>query len=136
MIKKNNPSVDRLNFFLLADYAFLSADNKLGVIGIFEIFNVLNFPTKLSKFFVVTNLDLKPGKREIEIRIFDPLNKEIIPLGKKGIQIEGGRRVNTITDINFLPIKQEGFFTVSLIIDGQKIDEKKIEVKLLKNKIN
>jgi hypothetical protein len=71
--------------FLTADYANLTVDNKVNILGIFNQINASNFPTLIPQFTLVVKVGLEPGEerknRKFSVYLVGPdSNKEKIKL--------------------------------------------------------
>ncbi|HLY28662.1 MAG TPA: hypothetical protein VKQ72_20120 [Aggregatilineales bacterium] len=60
-----------LAFLHIADYANLTKDDKLNIMGIFSVINALNFPTQHPEMHVVAQLAADPGEysRQFQVTI-------------------------------------------------------------------
>lgn len=94
----------RLQLLLAADYANITEDKKLNVMGIFREINSFSFPARHPSMHLVINLAAEPEEygisRKLTVKLIDADGKEILSLSgpvnvPKG---EGGRwpEVNAI----------------------------------------
>ncbi len=97
----------RMLFLLTAEYASLTEDKKLNVMGIFSEINAPLFPARHPSLFLVASLGAELGeygdKRELTIKLLDPDGREIVSLGQQ-IQIPkggGGRKPTVNAVVNF-----------------------------------
>lgn len=109
--------------FVLCDYATVSREQKLSVIGIFDQFFVASLPTTWPKMFLVAVLRGEAGKEY-------PLTLKIVPPGKtdqkfpdRNLNLVLGQngKANLITELVNFPLFLPGTYNVELFGDGQKI---------------
>lgn len=109
--------------FVLCDYASISREQKLSVIGIFDQFFVTNLPTFWPKMFLVAVLKGEPQKEY-------PLTLKLIP--PKGIDqqfpdrnltlaLGHNGKANLVTELVNFPLSAAGLYTVELLTNEEKI---------------
>lgn len=116
----------RVTLAVLADYANISQEGKLNILGIFDRIAVADVPTSLPQMHFVLWLEAHPAERDrshaVEIRLHDPdgqvvfeIKGEVVPRG--GTQ---GQPVltNQILGINNLRLKQVGGYMFVVFIDN------------------
>jgi len=117
-----------LEIFTLADTAFLSKDeNKLNIIGIFDIFGISQVPARWPKMSLVAIFKGNAGStHSVKVKISSP-EKEIlsqnfpVKLGENG-------RSNFITTLNNFPLESYGEYKIIIVENGGKIGEYKFSV--------
>ena len=57
----------KLQYALLCDYAFLSVDRKVNIIGVFETISAQKFPVSHPKFVIVGSIT--PSKKEFKMSL-------------------------------------------------------------------
>jgi len=104
-----------LDIFLVADYANMTGDGKLNVMGIFREINAPNFPARHPSMHLVIKLSAELGEygiqRGLGVKLCDPDGNELIsltgpidvPKGGHGIRPE----VNAILELKDTIEKQE-----------------------------
>lgn len=106
----------KVTMALLADYANVSREGKLNVLGIFHQFNTSILPAALPQFQFVLTLegDFADSGREheIEIRCMSPSGQDLFKMEGK-FSVRGGApgitlRTNQILTINHLTFKEAG----------------------------
>ena len=110
--------------FLVADYANISQDNKLNVMGIFGNIYAARFPAKHLSLTLVAKLSPgfgEYGQRGISIDLIDEDAKKIFSL-KGNLEvpppIEGKKpELNLIFDIQEIIFPRAGRYTFNLFVD-------------------
>ena len=110
---------------VLADYANVTAEGKLNILGIFDRINLVQVPSVHPQMHLVLRLEAHPAERDraqrIEIRLHDPerstifdVNGEIVPHG------EGGQPISTnqILTLNNLQLEKIGAYNFVVFING------------------
>ncbi len=106
----------KTEIFTLCDYATVSREQKLSVIGIFDQFYLANVPTNWPKMFLVAVLSGEPDKEyDITLRIIPPgkveqgfPDKELkVTLGQNG-------KANLITELVNFPLQLAGTYRVEI----------------------
>lgn len=69
---------------LLADYANVTNDGKLNIMGVFQVVNARNFPAVHGQMFLVLTLEAPPGeagtKKEITVKLMSEDGKELFAM--------------------------------------------------------
>ncbi len=110
---------------VVADYANVSTDGKLNILGIFERIHVTELPAVHPQMHLVLRLEAHPAERDrphgVEIRLQDPdgqtifqLGGEIVPRGPAGQTILN----NQILTINNLAIGKVGEYNFVIFVDN------------------
>lgn len=126
---------------LLADFANVTAEGKLNIIGTFDHIAVSSFPAIHPQMQLILRLEAHASEKgrphRIDIRMLDPggrtvfdITGEIVPRGGAP-----GERVatNQVIGINNLRLETEGEYTVAIFIDGQLATELPLRVSRLVN---
>lgn len=116
----------RVTLAVLADYANISQEGKLNILGIFDRIAVGELPTSLPQMHFIMRLEAHAAERErshaVEIRLHDPdgqavfeIKGEVVPRG--GLP---GQPVltNQILGINNLRLKQVGGYMFVVFVDN------------------
>jgi hypothetical protein len=114
-----------LLLFLTADYANLTADGKLNVMGIFDTINSINFPARHSSLFLIIKLVPELGEfgqtRELSVRLQDADGKDIMGISNKFTvpTPDGGKKpeVSAIFEIKDLILPKEGPYQFVVLVD-------------------
>ena len=133
MAKKDGEGKLSIETLALADYAFLSKEeNKLNIIGIFDIFGIAQVPTRWPKMSLVAVFKGKPASTHtVNIKISSP-EKEIlnqnfpVRLGENG-------RSNFVTTLNNFPL--ESFGEYKILILENKIELGNYKFTVIKRKV-
>lgn len=111
--------------FVLCDYATISQEQKLSIIGIFDQFFVANLPAQWPRMFLVAVFKGEAGREY-------PLNFQIIPpqktdqnLPKREFKVTLGPngKANLITELVNLPIPFAGLYKVEIKSEDEKVGE-------------
>ena len=110
----------KLELLTICDYALISQDNKLSIIGTFDQIFVTNLPSSHPQFYIVGILNGTAGKSEdLALEIKTPSGIDAIPPQKLKVTIGPNGKSNILANIGNLPISEAGFFKIKLSnIDG------------------
>ncbi|MBI4545572.1 MAG: hypothetical protein HY703_10275 [Gemmatimonadetes bacterium] len=111
---------------LLADYANITAEGKLNILGVFDRIAVSELPAVHPQMQFILRLEAHPAERDrshsVELRLHDPdgetvfhLNGEIVPRGGKPGQALAS---NQIISINNLQLAKTGEYTFVVFVDN------------------
>jgi hypothetical protein len=120
----------KASVFLAADYANLSGDGKLNVMGIFNQILAPSFPARHSTFFLVAKLALELGEstseeHDFQIKLVDEEGKEmeIGPPQKSKFpepqQVGIMSEYTIILGIRDMIFPDPGLYKFVLLVDGQ-----------------
>jgi len=111
----------QINFIHICNYAFLSQDGKLNVIGIFKQINARKFPYIHPKISVVTNITINEDIK-LKIQILKKEAMEIVskieanlnaPKEAKGKKVE----VGFISDFNMVKFESVGDYLLEVWVN-------------------
>lgn len=119
---------------VLADYANVTGDGKLNILGIFDRMNVNALPAVHPQMNLVLRLEAHSAERDrshpVEIRLHDPdgqtvfeIKGEIVPQGEPGHAIS----TNQILTLNNLQLARPGDYTFTVFVNN----DLKAEIPLL-----
>jgi hypothetical protein len=117
--------------FLVADYANVTGDGKLNVMGIFQVINAYNFPARHSSMHLVAKLAPELSeygqKRTFTVLLMDTDGKHVLQLSGE-FEVprgEGGKKpeVNIILELKDVILPQPGRYQLVLLIDKDQKDE-------------
>lgn len=116
--------------FLLCDYATVSQEQKLSIIGIFDQFFVANLPTQWSRMFLVAVLKGEPGREyPLMLRLIPPQETEQkFPDREIKVTLGHNGRANLMTELVNFPLPLAGLYQVKLLTDGQEISQLEFRV--------
>ena len=117
--------------FLTADYANVTSDGKLNVMGIFKEINAYTFPARHSSMHLVAKLAAELGEyeqtRNITVILIDADGKRIMELsGPFNVpKAEGGKKpeVNIILELKDIVFPSPGRYEFVLLVDKDQKDE-------------
>ena len=114
---------------LIADYANITGDGKLNVMGIFNEISAPNFPARHAKMHLIAKLDAGPGEydqtRKLTIKL---LNKDAtqelvnfsndihVARGSAGQRVE----VNQILELRDIIFPSPGNYQFSVLVDNDE----------------
>lgn len=115
----------KLLLLLAADYANITGDGKLNVMGIFRDINAFNFPTRHSSMHLVVKLCAELGEygvtRTLTVKLRDPDGVEIMSLSgpTAAPNSEGGRipEVIAILELKDIIFTKPGPYQFVVLID-------------------
>jgi hypothetical protein len=122
---------------LLADYANVTAEGKLNILGIFDKIAVQEMPAVHPQMHLILRLEAHPAERDrvqnIEIRLYDPdgqvvfeVKGDIVPHGSIGQTIA----TNQILTLNNLQLNKAGGYTFVIFVNNDLKSEVSLGVEL------
>ena len=111
---------------LLADYANVTAEGKLNILGTFDHIAVSRLPAVHPHMHLILRLEAKSAEKDrlhtVDIRLHDPDGKTVFDLKGEMTPRGGGPgesvATNQIIGINNLALEQEGEYTIAVFIDN------------------
>jgi hypothetical protein len=130
----------KLLLFLAADYANITREGKLNVMGIFNDINCSQFPARHSAMHLVAKLGAELGEygqaRDFTVKLVDADGKPIFDLSGQFQVPKGGQgrkpEVNLILELKDIVFPKEGIYEFVLLIDK----DHKGELSLYVNKVD
>ena len=118
------------DLFTLCDYATVSREQKLSVIGIFDQFFIANVPTNWPKMFLVAVVSGEPDHEyPITLKIIPPAKTEQdFPDKDLKVTLGANGKANLITELVNFPLPMPGVFKVQIISDEEKVTELEFRV--------
>ena len=122
----------KLLYTLLCDYAFLSVDRKVNIIGVFETINAQKFPVTHPKFVIVGSV--APSKKDFKmsINIAEKSTGESVikDVHERGVSLpeEQNQNFNFIVEVINTNFAKAGEYNVEIKIDGKVIGETPLRV--------
>ena len=110
---------------VLADYANVTGDGKLNILGIFDRINLMQIPATHPQMHLVLRLEAHPAEldrsHDVEIRLQDPegatifeVKGDIVPRGEPGQLVS----TNQILTLNNLQLEKVGEYTFVVFINN------------------
>ncbi len=127
-----NPRKLTLNQFVVCDYAMISKENKLSLVGIFNQVFVRQLPTTYSKIFVVGIVSGKASEvYEVTLKLNEPTGNNIIPEQKLKVTIGANGETNIIAELNNLRFEVAGKYEVELLLQDKTLGKREFSVVLV-----
>lgn len=115
----------QVNLAVLADYANVTGDGKLNILGIFDRINLVQIPAMHPQMHLVLRLEAHPAELDrahnVEIRLHDPegttifeVKGEIVPRGDAGRTVS----TNQILTLNNLQLEKVGDYVFVVLINN------------------
>lgn len=104
---------------VICDYALISSDNKLSVIGIFHEINARQLPVVHPAFYVALQWLGSTGKYEEKVVVADPKGRELAThRGKFELKMAGQGHVSLI---RYSPFRFDVFgdYRINVFLDGE-----------------
>jgi hypothetical protein len=122
---------------LLADYANVTAEGKLNILGIFDRIAVQEIPAVHPQMHLILRLEAHTAERDrvhnVEIRLYDPdgqtvfeVKGDIVPQGTHGHTIA----TNQILTLNNLQLNKAGGYTFVVFVNNDLKSEVALGVEL------
>ena len=129
----------KLILFLVADYANITRDGKLNLMGIFNDIYAQNFPARHSSMHLVAKLAAELGEygqtRDFTVKLLDADGNSIFDLSGQLQVPPGGQgripEVNLILELKDITFPKEGFYQFVLLVDKDHKGELSIYVNKL-----
>ena len=122
-------SLISVELLVLCDYALVSQENKLSVMGIFDQIFVEKIPAFHHKMFAVGIVKGDANMTyEVSLRIAAPDGKEILSSPKLSNKFGDSGRSNLILGLENLPLQLIGEYRVELESSGIKLGEMTFKV--------
>lgn len=120
---KNGKDILKIELLALADSAFLSkGENKLNIIGIFDIFGIAEVPARWPRMSLVAVFKGKAGSEHtINVKISSP-EKEILSQ-KFPVRLGENGRSNFITTLNNFPLETYGEYEIVISESNKKLGD-------------
>lgn len=113
------PDLPSVELLTICDFAQVSQENKLSIIGIFDRIYASAFPTIYSRFFVVALIEASTYQEiGVEITVTSPLSKMVIPPFHMKTKIAASGRANILVDLAGITFEEAGEYLVTLRING------------------
>jgi hypothetical protein len=122
---------------LLADYANVTAEGKLNILGIFDRISVNEIPAVHPQMHLILRLEAHPAERNrahnVEIRLYDPdgqtvfeVKGDVVPHGQTGETIA----TNQILTLNNLQLNKSGGYNFVVFINNDLKSEVPLGVEI------
>lgn len=116
-------------FALFCDYALTSSDGKLSILGEFDQINSTSDNPHLHKGYLVASFDGEPqSNAEIDVKLSDPKDENILFKGTFNIKFSPGGRANIMIEFGNLPFKKFGVYEADFLSLGKSIIKTHIKI--------
>lgn len=127
----------KTDIFVLCDYASVSQEQKLSIIGIFDQFFVANLPTQWPRMFLVAVLKGEASRQyPLTLRLTPPTQN--LPAGRQADQKFPDRQIqltlgsngkaNLMTELVNFPLPLAGAYKIELLSEGDLISQLEFRV--------
>lgn len=127
------------NFFLLCENAVLDKYNKVTIVNIYDIVNLVGVPKVLSQFTLAANFKVLrekkeklPSKIDVLVLIFAPSGKKIFGSPKQEREIDvkkDTQNIGILADIQGITLPEFGIYNVKLLVNSNEIAQLSFEAK-------
>ena len=126
-----------LDLLLIADYANMTADGKLNVMGIFKSIHSTEFPTAHPEMFLVAKLSADASeygtKKKLGIKLLDGSGNSIASLLEREIEIPHGKEgkvveIRQLLKLTGLVFQQPGAYQFSILVDNEQKGSQTIQL--------
>jgi hypothetical protein len=122
----------RLKFGVLCDYAMISGDGKLSIVGIFDHLGVMQLPVQHPRFFIVAVLEGQASSSTVEMELTAPdgraLTRQEITIDPDAIAAGSG---NLLAEVTMLPFELAGRYAFRVHADGALLGEMPLTVDVM-----
>ncbi len=116
----------QIKLAVLADYANVTAEGKLNILGIFDRINVSELPAVHPQMQFIIRIEAHPAEKDrvhsIEVRLHDPDGQTVFELSGEMVPRGGGAgqtiAANQIITINNLSLRQTGEYSFVVFINN------------------
>ncbi len=121
-------------YMLFCDYALISSDGKLSIIGEFDhYFSGMEQPV-LGKAFLVANIQAKPNSNHnLTLRLVDQKEKEIVFTNPINVNSNEEGRVTIILGLDSITFNDYGFYKAQIINGKTKVAECPLHIVKVQN---
>ncbi len=116
--------------FVLCDYATVSREQKLSVIGIFDQFFVADIPSNWPKMYLVAVLNGEPDTEyPITLKLIPPKDSnQNFPDRDLKLMLGNNGKANLVTELVNFPLPAVGAYQVQIFSEDKKISELEFKV--------
>lgn len=106
----------------LCDYASVSQDGKVSLLGIFRNISVSTLPAQHPRMYLVAILGLEMGGHSVIVRMRNPDGSATMPNPPEiSVHAVAGQDVNVIVELNNLNFTSLGTHRFDLDVDGRTV---------------
>jgi len=120
-----------LSIFEICDYATMSQDNKLSIIGIFDQVYVRGFPAQHSRMFIVGVANGEANSvHKLMFKIRNIVGENVLPNIELNVKLSPNGKTNVIAEVNNVPLSGPGTYIIECLEDNTVIQRKELVVQL------
>ena len=118
-----------VKFAVLADYANITREGKLNVLGIFDVVNTSKFPVMLPTFYVVVSYSAGAAEfgtdKDVEIVLCDEDGNQLFK-AKQVLNVIRPNKIGTLFTTNQIagivgfPFEKPGYYQFSILVNGEE----------------
>ena len=116
-----------LTLALLADYANVSQEGKLNVLGIFDVIFAKSLPSRVPVCHLVlrflADASEKGSKKQLQFKLLDPDGKQLVEVSGELAILSGGPpgpvTLDLLSSIEWLAFEQYGAHQLSILVNGE-----------------
>lgn len=132
----SNDGTIKGRFALFCDYALISSDNKLSIMGEFDQINSINDTPVLHKGFLVASFDGEPSSKEvIDVQLSDLKGENALFKQTFNVTFSHTGRSNIIIEFGSLPFNKFGIYKATFESRGEPIINTQIKVIRVKGNV-
>ncbi|MFQ5575343.1 MAG: hypothetical protein ACE5E0_06960 [Terriglobia bacterium] len=112
-------------FTFLCDATTIDRDGKINALGIFERLSAEEFPLSVFRIMLLVSLfgeDSEAGTHDLELKLFSPDNKEIIPPMTMKFDLPAGSgKSRIVSELNSVEFEKAGEYIFDIIVNKKSI---------------
>jgi len=118
----------RVDLAVLADYATVTADQKLVIVGVFDVIRAKKVPVRHASMYVALRIcsgAIDNGEHTVTVRPVDPDGKALGPELKADFTVQvpldtdGEGALQLVMGLGYVEFKVFGPYAVDILIDGR-----------------
>ncbi len=117
----------KVSLAAIADYASVSADGKLSVMGIFNVIFAFSLPATHPQLRLAIQFEVEPKDlgttQHVVIRLLDPDGDELLRVESDAplpTELSVPAIIPQVLDLNLLTFQKEGQYQFFILIDGEE----------------
>ncbi len=108
--------------FVMCDFALVSKEGKLSIVGIFDRMFVTDLPSSFLRFFIVATVKGEPGiEHKIKVKAESPSGKDFFASNEISVTLGNNGRTHHITDVANFPLPETGEYKLKLLSQNKQL---------------